>query len=359
MKRPLLSFIFAMSFFCSSAQLQIQNTQTAQELVLNSFLGENISVSNVKFNGSTAAAQAIRDQVGKYSNGAGALGSEQGLLLTTGKVFVAAGPNNSASLSSVTATPFSGDADLALISGSAVRNVCNLEFDFIPNGDTVFFEYIFASEEYPEFANSSFNDTFALLLSGPGISGPFGDNAQNIALIPGNSQPVSINNLNNGTSNSGPCENCAYYVSNGTGNTPLVNTAMQYDGRSTILTARGTVVAGSTYHLKFILGNIGDNLYDSALFLVGESLRSATLGTDNFESETVNVFPNPAHDFIEFSSEMSLAQVKFYDMQGRMLKQLMIQNESRIVVAELQSGTYIVEFVSRNEKIYRQKLMVK
>lgn len=358
MKRLLLSLIFVLSFLSGSAQLQIDNTQTPAQLVLNTFLGENIAVSNVKFNGSTTAAQTIGDQVGKYSNGATALGSEQGLLLTTGKVAVAVGPNNSGSMSSVAATPFAGDADLALISGATVRNVCNLEFDFIPNGDTVLFEYVFASEEYPEFANSSFNDTFALLLSGPGISGPFSNNARNIAIIPGNSQPVSINTINNGNSNFGPCENCSFYVSNGTGTTPLANASMQYDGRTTILTASGAVVAGSTYHLKFVIGNVSDNLYDSAMFLLQGSLRSATLHSDSFATELVNLFPNPARDFIQFSSKINLNRVQFYDLQGRMLKQIAVQNETRIDISELQSGTYIVELVTTEGQINRQKLVV-
>lgn len=360
MKQKLCLLLVALNCFSAWSQLQVQNTQTAQELVLNSFLGENITVSNIKFNGSATAAQTIRDQIGTFTGGMLALGSEQGLILATGKISVAQGPNNSPSKSSDTAMPFAGDADLALISGATVMNVCNLEFDFIPNGDTLFFEYIFASEEYPEYAGSSFNDTFGLLLSGPGISGPFSNGAKNIAIVPNSSNPVGINYLNNGTTNIGPCVHCAYYLTNGSGTTPALNDQMQYDGHSTVLTASSNVLAGQTYHLKFIIANVMDNTYDSAMFLIQSSLRSATLGTKKFETEIVKIAPNPADDFIQINSAIDIKEVKCYDFQGRILKQIKTHGTSvNIEIADLQSGTYFMAITTADEKTITQKIMVR
>ena len=92
---------------------------------------------------------------------------------------------------------------------SISNNSAVLEFDFIPQGTTVSFQYVFGSEEYPEFsASQNVNDVLGFI-SGPGISGPFTNGAQNIALIPttttGDSK-VSIFNVNNGTTNNGACK---------------------------------------------------------------------------------------------------------------------------------------------------------
>src|SRR5690606_3893211 len=92
------------------------------------------------------------------------------------------------------------DPDLAqLISPITVNDCAVLEFDFVPNGDTLKFNFAFASEEYNEYVCGTVNDVFGFFISGPGINGPFTNNAENIALIPGTDVPVSINTLNNGT----------------------------------------------------------------------------------------------------------------------------------------------------------------
>src|SRR5690606_9884909 len=70
---------------------------------------------------------------------------------------------------------------------------------------TLRFNYAFASEEYPEWACSGFNDVFAFILTGPGIANPL----NNIALVPGTNIPVAINSINQapiGTSH--PISNC-------------------------------------------------------------------------------------------------------------------------------------------------------
>jgi hypothetical protein len=361
MKRVVVSTFFVLVSFSVWSQIEITNTETPEQLVLNTFMGNNLSISNIKFNGSTASAQNWRDQIGKYSNGTASLNSEEGLILATGNVSAALGPNNTGSKSFPTLIPIFGDADLAMISGATVNAVCKLEFDFIPNGDTVLFEYIFASEEYPEFVNSSFNDTFGLFLSGPGISGPYTNNAINIAVIPGTSHAVSINNLNNGNANLGPCENCQYYISNGVGTTPEINSEIQYDARSSIFTALGAVTPGETYHLKFVIANIGtDNQFDSAMFLTQGSLRSATLHTQNFERDSVKIFPNPATDFIQVSNADSIVEVNIYDLQGRdVINSKVESTDIKIDTSGLQVGIYVVEFMSINHEITRQRLVIK
>ncbi|MEN9323832.1 MAG: hypothetical protein RL699_1612 [Bacteroidota bacterium] len=253
----------------SHAQLLVNNTSfTPVQLVQNSLVGPGVTPYNILFNG--VPGTVIRDQIAKFTTNFNPtnLGLSNGLLLSTGNAQIAIGPNNVGNKSQVTATPTQGDPDLALLCGQTVRNVSVVEFDFVATGQELNFDYVFASEEYPEFANTSFNDTFGFFLRGPGLTGPFAGNAQNIALIPTSTTvPITINNVNNGTANAGPCEYCIYYVNNGTGNPPVPNSTIQYDGFTTPLRAYAPLQCGQVYHIKLAVGNVSDNQYDSAVFL--------------------------------------------------------------------------------------------
>ena len=158
----------------------------------------------------------------------------------------------------------SNDVDLFQITGKPINDICIIEFDFIPQGPEIKFEYVFASEEYPNYVNSSFNDVFGFFLSGPGISGPY-NGAKNIALLPNNTTPISINNVNCGYASGCPtvlpgAPNCSYYVNNCGGST------IQYDGFTTVLTAKSEVQCGLTYHIKLAIADVQDDILDSAVF---------------------------------------------------------------------------------------------
>jgi len=252
MKKVFLLVVF-FTFHLAQSQLIVNSSNfTPAQLVQNVLLGGGVTVSNITFNGSSTAANIVQNKVGKFSNGNTTnIGLTNGIILATGNSQVAIGPNNDSN-SSQPSTISPGDPDLGLLTTNTISNKTIIEFDFIPNGNNLQFKFVFASEEYPEFVNSSFNDVFGFFLSGPGISGPYSNNSKNIALIPGTtpSIPITINNLNNGAANNGPCENCAYYVNNGTGSTPLVNTSIQYDGFTTVIAAVSGVQCGQTYHIS-------------------------------------------------------------------------------------------------------------
>ena len=176
-----------------------------------------------------------------------------------------------------------------------VNNVVVLEFDFEPNSDQIAFQYVFSSEEYPDFTCSNYNDIFGFFLSGPGINGPFTDNAINIALIPdpnnpGNytNTPVLINALNSGVATSGdeePCDaidpNWQDYSVFFTDNTPLETINMP--GFTVPLTALANVIPCETYHIKLAIANVSDQLLQSSVFLLENSF-SSTSPVANYES---------------------------------------------------------------------------
>lgn len=263
----------------ASAQITVDNSQTPEQLVQNVLLGAGITVSNVTFNGQPG--NLVNDQIGSFDGTNSNVGIAQGLVMCSGSIPEVVGPNDDESFSVGPASPaFTGDIDLETISQQAVNDKAVLEFDFVPAGDSLVFRFVFGSEEYNEYVCSSFNDVFGFFLSGPGINGPFSNNAANIALVPGTNVPIGINTVNNGTPGSfGDAANCAavdpgwqnnsiHYFDNAGGLT------VQYDGFTVVLTAYALVQCGQTYHIKLAIADAFDSAFDSGVFLEGGSFSS-------------------------------------------------------------------------------------
>lgn len=228
------------------------NMFTPQQLVEDTLVTGCLDAYNVTYNG---GAQSIA----YFNQGIPGLDFASGIILSTGDASDAPGPNVSGSTSTLTGS--GSDPHLqALVPGYTVNDATVLEFDFVPASNVLQFEYVFGSEEYPEFVNSSFNDVFGFFLTGPNPGGP-DYNYTNIALIPGTSMPVTIDNVNIST-------NSQYYINN-TGGANI-----EYDGYTVTLTATADVVMCEEYHIKLAVGDCGDSSYDSAVFLKAGSFTS-------------------------------------------------------------------------------------
>lgn len=223
----------------------VGNNGNVSYLVQNVLVGGCLTVNNITYSGNA-------NSIG-YFNNATPIGITEGIILSSGNVNQAGGlPNSFANTSYFGA----GDADLNALPGSTTQDAAIIEFDFLPLSSSVSFDFIFASEEYPEFVGTTFNDVFGFFVSGPGIAGQ-----QNIALVPGTTTPITINTINAIT-------NSQYY-------TPNIGTTTQYDGYTKVLTA---VMEGLTpcqsYHIKLALADAGDAAYDSAVFLAANSFNA-------------------------------------------------------------------------------------
>jgi gliding motility-associated-like protein len=270
-KIVILITLWTLTPFFSKGQLLIDNTVNAIDGVQTILLGGGVTITNLTSVGDNA-------QFGSFNCVSCNLGITSGLVMASGNVEAAAGPNT---MGSTNMGPTSGpvsDADLEELSGNTMESVAIIEFDFIPTGDSVAFNFVFGSEEYPEFVgNPTFNDAFGFFLSGPGVSGPFSNNARNIALVPNTTSPIAISNVNNGTTGTnGPCVNCAYYVNNQS-SAASTNFQIEPDGFTTVLTARSLVQCGEVYHIKLAIGDSFDDLYDSYVFLEAGSFQSNQL----------------------------------------------------------------------------------
>lgn len=265
------------------ASIVTSQNSDANSLVQDVFIGGDcFEVSGVSYSGTSG-------QLGSFSNGLSSINIEDGVIISTGAIGNAVGPNTSPSITTGYFDPGT-DSDLDAISGGgALYDIAKIEFDFTPTEDQITFEYAFASDEYCEFAGTQYNDVFGFFISGPGINGPYSNNSENIAIIPGTGDNVAINSINHYT-------NVAYYLDNaitescGSG-FPVAPSDIEFDGFTTVLTAIANVIPCETYHIKLIIADRGDDIYDSAVFLKANSF-----GGDPEANVTSEISGNAASD---------------------------------------------------------------
>jgi gliding motility-associated-like protein len=243
----------ALSGSIASAQVTV-NPQTDLVQLAESISGRGVQISNPSI---TCHEQGF----GEFSYSGSLLGLESGVILTSGRITDAIGPNDVENKTFQQGT--SGSTLLNTVTGRSTRDACLFEFDIIPSGDSISFQFVFGSEEYNEWVGSQFNDVFGFFISGPGITGDPGiGNDRNIALIPGTSAPVAINSVNAG-------QNSAYYQYNAGGQ------QLQMDGYTTGLVARSQVQPCQSYHLKLVVADASDRKFDSWVFV--ERIQSPTI----------------------------------------------------------------------------------
>lgn len=245
--RSILFLPFSVVIFSVSAQqIQFAPINNLDMMIANIFGVQCDGVSNVQLFSAPI-------QVGRFENGS-TIGLNSGLMMSTG---LTTGTNLGSWNFNSTGIGTGGDGDIAMFGANAGQNpsnydACRIEFDFSPSvSDTIRFTYVLASEEYPEYANTSYTDRFLFLVSENG--GAYG----NIAFLPGTTLPVEINSVNQ-------VINPQYYIDNTGGvNAPY----FVFDGYTVPFEAKFYAQVGSTYHIKLVLADVNDAIYDSAIFL--------------------------------------------------------------------------------------------
>ena len=237
------------------------NYSTSGEKLVAELLGSSdIEISNVELLGTDIST-------GFFTNGYDVVGFDSGIVISTGDIASVIGPNKLDSTTGVNYLP--GDDDLnALIPGYTTYDSSVLEFDFIPQSDTISFQYVFTSDEYNEWVNTPFNDVFAFFLDG-----------ENVAKVPGTDIAVAINNINGGNPLGSNMSHAEYYINNdlsdGGGD---LDTEM--DGLTITLSVQANVIPGETHHFKFAVADAGDYIYDSNVFLKAKSFKAVIIDTD-------------------------------------------------------------------------------
>ena len=236
----------------------LPNAYTPEQLVLDILVSGCVEAYNVQYTGHN-------DAIGYFDNAFHLIGLMDGIIMSSGRVITALGPNSSGSSGTNLSQP--GNAQLQALVNGTTYDAAILRFNFIPASDIVEFRYVFASDEYPEYANSNYNDVFAFFISG----GPENYNNYNIARIPGTNTPVTINTVNH-------TQNSQYYVSNWSPST--IN--IEYDGFTKPFTAMAAVTPCQVYTMTLGVADVYDGIYDSAVFLeAGSFFSGASVQADN------------------------------------------------------------------------------
>lgn len=268
------------------AQIEVQPTGTVftpESLISNVFLGDGVEVTNITYNGDDLA-------VGYFTNGMDNVGIERGIVMSSG--FAGDVPGNEGGITSGDTQGATGNDYLEDISdASSINDVSLYSITFIPTSDTLRFKYTFASEEYPGFTCTDFNDAFGFFIYGPGINGPHPNNSENIALVPDpmdptgltfTDVPVAINNVNAAGVNPPDCNyDYAMYYNDNSGSNSMIHGAYL-----DVFIAQAVVTPCLEYTIVLAIADGGDSVYDSAVFLEAKSFGT---GAIQVETQTVSL----------------------------------------------------------------------
>jgi hypothetical protein len=189
---------------------------------------------------------------------------DTGLIFSSGDISLAGGPNDLfiGGGAGINHPFFGNDDDLdELLDPLETETMVSLdtedasflEFDLTPaTTGTLQFDYIFASEEYPEYLENLKNDAVAIFVNG-----------QNIAWVPNTTDPVCVFTINAG-------RNAEFYRESPESPNHVFD--LQYDGFTSTtahpwLTASVSVQAGVTIRMKIVIADEDDGVWDSAVFI--------------------------------------------------------------------------------------------
>ena len=299
MQKKLLIIVALM---CCMSQIWAQNIsvttamgQNPNTFVNTALAGKGVYLFNAKF--SNSSANISTNQIGVFhANGFTDFTMDSGIVMTTGEITVAPGPNTLGG-ASAPVDGFYSDPQMQLLATNTVNGCATLDFDFVGLTNFISFMYTFASEEYPEFVCSNYNDVFAFFITGPDPE-TMEERTWNVAIIPEtvtdstpNGIAVAINSVNPGVpgASGGSGSGCyydysSYYIPNSND-----TAGVQYDGYTMKLQASASIVPCALYHMHLSVCNVGDNSYDSGVFLEYGSFNSPTtqLGFEQEGFDTV------------------------------------------------------------------------
>ncbi len=300
----------------------------------------------------------------------------RGIVLSTGFAEDLDNNNTCSGQNASSYTMGGSDPDLQELINSSINDACLIEFDFKPIEDSIEFSFAFGSEEYHEYVNYGINDGIGMFLSGPGINGTYTNNAMNISLIPGTSNSVSINNIN-----CGPQQNPCTPPPGGNICDMLVDNSIQsasafyitaLDAYTIPIVASYETLPNNWYHIKIVIGDAMDQIYDSGLFLEAGSFFAGLythidgeISINNHYFD-VEVYPNPTRNDVNIAviGEKQLTfEVFIVNMFGDIEKYCKFNHSKeketyKIDIPNLNSGIYLVKVLTSSGMTRLKKLEV-
>lgn len=227
-------------------------TQMAQEI-----FGNGVTVVNASYSGDARSS-------GIYSNGdavsPGVTPGNTGVILSTGRANQFTNNNGQANQDTNQSTNTSGvnnDPAFNALVGANTYDGAFLSVDFIPTGDTLTMQFVFSSEEYPEYYGTIYNDAVGVWVNG----------------VPAT---MTVGNGNTSVGNVNQANNINLYNDN-TGD--QFNTEM--DGFTITMTLTMPVIPGVLNSIRIGIADVSDSSYDSNLLIAGDSLQTVLIAHDD------------------------------------------------------------------------------
>ncbi|MEY8838812.1 Hint domain-containing protein [Cribrihabitans sp. XS_ASV171] len=230
-------------------ELNYQTNASAWAMAQEIF-GDGVTVVGASYSGD-------RDSSAIYSQGdsraPGATPGDSGVILSTGRVrdFTQSrgDPNRSDSTSTDTRGENGNDAfdDAA---GTRTYDAAYLDVSFIPTADKMTMQFVFSSEEYPEFQNSVYQDFVGVWVNGQQVE---------LAVGNGDADPGNINSTSN--------ENLFLDNTDDDYNTEM-------DGLTVTMTLTMNVIPGIVNTIRIGVADVSDSNYDSNLLIAADSIQT-------------------------------------------------------------------------------------
>ena len=229
----------------------------------NEIFGDGVTVTGATYTGD-------RDSAGIYSDGnntaPGVAPSETGVILSTGEVEDFTNSNGQSNQSTNTSTNTSGSNNVSQYNnaaGARTYDAATLDVDFIPDSALMTMQFVFSSEEYPEFATSQYQDFFGVWVNGQLV-------------------PLSVGNGDTDPGNINTTSNINMYVDNTSDD---FNTEM--DGFTVTMTLTMAVNPDVVNSIRIAIADVSDSNYDSNVLIAGNSVQTELVAL----TDAVNVYP--------------------------------------------------------------------
>lgn len=241
-------------------RLPVDRGASAIEMAETIF-GDGVSVQSATYTGDNNAS-------GVYTNGnaisPGVTPGDSGIILSSGNARNFSNRNGEYNQDTNQSSNMNGvdnNAEFNAVAGANTYDAAYLDVSFIPTGDVMTMQFVFASEEYPEYVDSVYQDFVAVSINGTYVPMEIGNG------------DVDPGNINDG-------ENGSLFIDN-TGD--AYNTEM--DGFTMTMTLTIPVNSGDINTLRIVIADVSDSSYDSSLLIAADSVQTSLVA----QTDTVNM----------------------------------------------------------------------
>ncbi len=271
----------------AASELPINTLATAFQMA-QSIFGSGVTVNSASYTGDARSS-------GIYSNGnatsPGVVPSDTGVILSTGRVTDFTNTFGQSNQSTNTSTNTSGPNNNAMfnaIAGASTYDAAYLDIDFTPTGDTMTMQFVFSSDEFPEYSASVYNDVVGVWINGTHV-------------------PLSVGNGKTSVGNVNQTNNINLYKDN---TLDQFNTEM--DGFTVTMTLTIPVNPGVVNSIRIGIADVVDSNYDSSLLIAGDSVQTVLIARDDDVTigiggtKTVDVLAN---DYNAAAGTLTITQI--------------------------------------------------